>query len=71
MIREYKGYKFTVMFSNTATAHKLGKTDDWVVLYYEKGKGENQCTVVTESRGQLKGKRVIRGREKECGECYK
>jgi len=62
--------KFTVMFSNTATAHKLGKTDDWVVVYYEKGEGENQCTVVTESRGALKGKRVIRGREKECTAHY-
>jgi DNA polymerase (family 10) len=58
------------MFSNTATAHDLGKTNDWVVVYYEKGKGENQCTVVTESRGALKGKRVIRGREKECVEYY-
>jgi len=70
MVREYKGYKFTVMFSNTATAHKLEKTDDWVVVYYEKGKGENQCTVVTVSRGLLKGKRVIRGREKECEQYY-
>jgi DNA polymerase (family 10) len=70
MAREYKGCKFTVMFSNTATAHKLGKTGDWVVVYYEKGKGENQCTVVTEARGLLKGKRVIRGREKECEEYY-
>jgi len=40
MAREYKGCKFTVMFSNTATAHKLAKTDDWVVVYYETGKGE-------------------------------
>ncbi len=71
MVREYRGYKFTVMFSNTATAHKLGKTDDWVVVYYEKGKGENQCTVVTESRGPLKGKRVIRGRERECERYYR
>jgi hypothetical protein len=70
MAREYKGYKFTVMFSNTAAAHKLEKTDDWVVVYCEKGKGENQCTVVTESRGALKGRRVIRGREKECAEYY-
>ena len=70
MAREYKGCKFTVMFSNTATAHKLEKTDDWVVVYYETGKGENQCTVVTESRGPLKGKRVIRGREDECAEYY-
>lgn len=70
MIREYRGYRFTVMFSNTPTAHRLGKTDDWVVVYAEKGKGENQCTVVTESRGALKGKRVIRGREKECAAHY-
>jgi putative hydrolase len=70
MTRKYKGYKFTVMFSNTATAHKLGKTDDWVVVYFEKGEGENQCTVVTESRGPLKGKRVVRGMEKECKDYY-
>jgi DNA polymerase (family 10) len=65
-----KGWRFTVMFSNTATAHKLGKTDDWVVVYYKNGKGENQCTVVTEQRGPLKGKRVIRGREGECRKFY-
>jgi DNA polymerase (family X) len=67
---EHRGLKFTVMFSNTPTAHKLGKTDDWVVVYAQKGKGESQCTVVTKSRGSLKGKRVIRGREKECGRFY-
>ena len=65
-----EGYKFTVMFSNTQTAHDLKKTDDWVVVYYEKGKGENQCTVVTETMGRLKGKRVIRGREEECRKYY-
>jgi putative hydrolase len=65
-----KGWKFTVMFSNTATAHKLGKTGDWVVVYYESGRGENQCTVVTEQRGPMKGKRVIRGREAECKKFY-
>ncbi len=70
MTRSSKGYKFTVMFSNTATAHKLGKTDDWVVVYLKRGEGENQCTVVTESRGPLKGKRVIRGKEKECQDYY-
>jgi DNA polymerase (family X) len=70
LTKEHQGFKFTVMFSNTPTAHKLGKTDDWVVVYVQKGKGENQCTVVTESRGPLKGKRVIRGREKECEEHY-
>lgn len=58
------------MFSNTARAHELGKTDDWVVVYFRKGKRENQCTVVTETRGPLKGKRVIRGREDECRTYY-
>jgi hypothetical protein len=69
-VAERHGWKFTTMFSNTSTAHKLGKTNDWVVVYYEKGKGENQCTVVTEQRGELKGKRVIRGRESECKKHY-
>jgi DNA polymerase (family 10) len=64
------GWRFTVMFSNTARAHELDKTDDWVVVYYERGSGENQCTVVTEQKGVLKGKRVVRGREKECQEFY-
>jgi hypothetical protein len=36
---EKKGYRFTVMFSNTERAHELGKTNDWVVLYAAKGKG--------------------------------
>ena len=67
---EKKGYKFTVMFSNTERAHELGKTNDWVVVYFSRGKGENQCTVVTEQRGPYKGKRIVRGREKECGAYY-
>jgi len=71
LVTERTGWKFTVMFSNTATAHQLGKTNNWVVVYYEKGKGENQCTVVTEQRGPLKGKRVIRGREEECKKYYR
>ncbi len=70
MVTKKDDIKFTVMYSNTERAHELGKTNDWVVIYYEKGKGENQCTVVTDQRGALKGKRVIRGREKECAEYY-
>ncbi len=59
-------WKFTAMFSNTALAHQLGKTGDWVVVYFrKKGEEERQCTVVTEQRGEMKGKRVIRGREAE------
>jgi hypothetical protein len=70
MSTEREGWRFTVLFSNTQRAHDLGKTNDWVVVYYDDGSGERKCTVVTESKGQLNGKRVIRGREKECSEYY-
>jgi putative hydrolase len=57
----------TVLFSNTRQAHRLGKSRDWVVIYYhQRGQPEAQCTVVTEIRGVLTGRRVVRGREGEC-----
>lgn len=62
-------WHFTALFSNTARAHKLGRTRDWVVIYYyDHSHREDQCTVVTETRGALRGKRVVRGREEECRE---
>ena len=61
-----EGWDFTALFSNTARAHELGKTGDWVIVYYERDGHENQCTVVTENVGRLKGRRVVRGRENEC-----
>ena len=61
------GWEFTALFSNTARAHDLGKTDDWVVLYFHSDHGpEGQRTVVTETSGPLAGRRVVRGREAEC-----
>jgi DNA polymerase (family X) len=60
-----KGWDFTALYSNTAQAHKLEKTNDWVVIYYEQSGKEHQNTVVTETKGALKGKRVVRGREAE------
>ena len=63
---EKGGWSFTALFSNTARAHELGKTHDWVVVFYEKDKDEGQATVVTETDGPLAGKRVVRGREHEC-----
>jgi len=64
-------WHFTVLFSNTKRAHDLNKTDDWVVIYFEKeDTEEDQCTVVTETRGDLQGRRVIRGREEECKRYY-
>lgn len=59
------GWTFRALYSNTAQAHALGKTDDWVVIYFERAGDSHQCTVVTETRGPLKGRRVVRGRESE------
>ena len=65
-------WHYTAVFSNTARAHQLKKTGDWVVIYYyDQHHQESQCTVVTETRGSLSGKRVVRGRETECKEYYR
>jgi predicted flap endonuclease-1-like 5' DNA nuclease len=56
---------YTALFSNTALAHRLDRTNDWVVIYWDDGLGERQCTVVTADRGPLAGRRVVRGREAE------
>lgn len=61
---------FTALYSNTARAHRLGKTHDWVVIYADRGRGEHAYTVVTEHQGRLKGRRVVRGRELECAAAY-
>jgi hypothetical protein len=54
----------TLLFSNTARAHALGRTQDWVVVHYRQDDGpEGQCTIVTETHGPRAGQRVVRGRE--------
>jgi DNA polymerase (family X) len=64
-------WHFTALFSNTAMAHDLGRTHDWVVLYFhDDDHAEQQRTVVTEQRGPLSGRRVLRGREPECQAYY-
>jgi DNA polymerase (family 10) len=66
-----EGWHFTALYSNTARAHELGRTHDWVVLYYyDDDHVERQCTVVTEPAGELAGLRVVRGREAECRQYY-
>jgi hypothetical protein len=66
-----KGWHFTALFSNTARAHHLHKTRDWVIIFVMQDAAPDwQCTVVTESRGRMKGKRVVRGREAECEGLY-
>jgi putative hydrolase len=64
-------WHFTVLYSNTARAHELQRTRDWVVVYfYDDSHQEGQHTVVTETRGPLVGRRVVRGREAECRRYY-
>ena len=59
--------QYTALYSNTAHAHRAGKTRDWVVLYGDDGgDGEHQYTVLTATRGPLCGRRVVAGREREC-----
>lgn len=65
-------WQFTVLFSNTELAHRLGRTRDWVVIFFHGDSyAEGQRTVVTETQGPLKDKRVVRGRETECLEHYR
>jgi putative hydrolase len=61
---------YTALFSNTARAHRLGTTDDWVILYQDGESGSHQCTVVTSHHGPLQGRRIVRGREAECEEYF-
>jgi hypothetical protein len=65
------GWHFTALYSNTAQAHQLDRTRDWVVLYcYDDEHTERQHTVVSETHGPLVGRRVVRGRETECRGYY-
>jgi hypothetical protein len=64
------GFRYRVLYSNTAVAHRAGKTHDWVVVYFEHNGARGQCTVVTEQRGAMAGLRVVRGREAECARYY-
>jgi DNA polymerase (family 10) len=61
---------YRALFSNTALAHRLNTTRDWVVIYFDDGTTSGQRTVVTETRGDLRGRRVVRGREDECRDYY-
>lgn len=67
---ERDGWSFTAVYSNTARAHELGRTRDWVVIYFQSDHDEHQCTVVTARVGPLAGRRVVRGRERGCRAYY-
>jgi hypothetical protein len=64
------GRHYTALFSNTARAHELGATGDWVIIERDDDGGRGQWTVVTARMGALTGRRVVRGRERECKALY-
>jgi len=60
-------WHFSALYSNTALAHQLGRTGDWVVIYFHRdATPEGRRTIVTETQGPTRGLRVARGREAEC-----
>jgi len=60
-------WQFTALYSNTARAHELQRTGDWVVIYFHRdGSPEGRRTIVTETQGPGRGQRMVRGREAEC-----
>ena len=61
---------YSAMFSNTPRAHQLNMTSDWVVIYLDGAGGERQWTVITAQYGPLQGRRIVRGRERECLRYY-
>lgn len=64
---EREGWSLTALFSNSARAHQLGRTQDWVVIYADRDGQHDQCTVVSQ-RTAGGSRRIVRGRELECEE---
>jgi hypothetical protein len=60
---------YTALYSNTARAHELGMTHDWVVIYRD-DEEDGRWTVITSQFAGSKGRRVVRGRESECRAYY-
>jgi hypothetical protein len=61
---------YTALYSNTPRAHDFGTTHDWVVIYRDDRGGQGQWTAITAQVGDLRGRRIIRGREAECDAYY-
>lgn len=67
-----RGFRhYTALYSNTAQAHHLGRTHDWVVIYGDGEREAHQATVITARSGPLAGRRIVRGREPECLTYYR
>jgi hypothetical protein len=64
-------WHYTALFSNTARAHELGTTHDWVVIYRDDNNDHGRWTVITAHYGRMRGRRIVCGREQECEAHYK
>lgn len=62
---------YTALFSNTAHAHSMGTTHDWVVIYRDDHESHGRWTVITALYGSLRGKRIVCGREQDCSDHYR
>ena len=67
---ERSGRHYSALFSNTARAHELNTTHDWVVIFRDDANSHGRWTVITAQFGKLHGCRIVRGREDECKEYY-
>jgi hypothetical protein len=67
---ERGGRPFTVHFANTARTHELGRLGDWVIIVCDAKDDFGQWTVITATRGDLRGRRLVMHREAACREHY-
>lgn len=65
------GRRYSALYSHSPQAHRHHRDRDWVVIDLELPGPNPRWTVVTEWRGVMKGKRVVRGREVECFHYYR
>jgi hypothetical protein len=61
---------YSALCSPSAMARRMGRSEDWVIIELDEPGPNPHWTVVTEWRGVLRGKRVVRGREVECYKYY-
>jgi DNA polymerase/3'-5' exonuclease PolX len=64
------GWHYRLCFARSALARRLHQTRDWVEIHFTNGTQEGQRLVVTETHGDMEGRRVVRGRERECRAHY-
>ena len=65
------GRRYRAHYTNSARSHELGHAHDWVAIIREDKEAFGQWTVITAPSGPLAGRRVVRGRERECQELYR